>query len=216
MASARNNKRVPVVEILSEELETANKRLDYLGNGLSAIKVFAGTNAFRVYEATTGAIKTNAVGTLQGMVKSAKARTVFRVTSELGEKLEIVALLAGLAENLTKAGPEFEAVLTSKDSPALKAIRLQRLAEAVAARTAVGVVTSGVETIYDALKGWCMIGGLAGGRFGSAANKCVDVLEDANLLVKSTGAKLADYSAEANPTLNVFELVVSRRSEKKP
>jgi hypothetical protein len=215
-------KRLPVVEVLSKANEGINKPvpglnenpLDLVGNGMDAVKVFAGKNAFRIYNAATGEIGKNSIGTLQGMVKSADARAVFRVVGEVGEKFEIVAFLAGLADNLQKTSSEFEAVWQSNDSAVAKAANFNRLARAVAARTAIGIVTSGVGTIYDALKGWCMIGGLAGGKMELAAKQCVDVLEDAKLGVDKVGNELADLSAD--PTMYVIEIRLGQRTFLQP
>jgi len=223
MEAATKKNRVPVVEILSEATDKVNDPItsgvnenvvDLVGNGVSAVKVFVGKNAFRIYEATTGMIGKNSVGTLQGMVKSADGRMCFRVVSEVGEKFEIVAFLAGLAGNIKKAAPEFKAVWVSQDSPAVKAAHFSRLARAVGGRTVVGAVTAGVGTIYDALTGWCLIGGLAGGTFESTAQECVAVLKDAKLTVDKVGTEIADFTAD--PTMYIVEIKLGQRTVFQP
>jgi hypothetical protein len=196
--------RVPVVEILHEAKETIEK-----GESMNRlVKVYAGKNAFRIYQASRGVIGKNRIGNLQGMVKSAKARTIFQVTSEIGEKLEILSFLAVFAQNIADAGPEFEAIWDSKDSPARKYVHLTQLADKIGKRTATGMFTAGVSTIYDALKGWCLIGSLAGGAVGNAANQCVSVLQDADFRVKAAGKAIADFASEQNPVLNTIEIIV--------
>jgi len=222
MGTAAQTGRLPVVEIISRTTDRVNKPIegvnenvvDFAGNGLDAIKVFAGKKAFRVYGATTGVIGRNSVHNLQGMVKSADARAVFNIVSEVGEKIEIIAFLAGLADNINKSASEFEAVWMSTDPPIVKAAHFTRLARGVAARTAIGTVTAGVGTIYDALKGWCLIGGLAGGEFQSTANKCVDVLEDAKLLVDKVGTEIASF--DADPTMYIVEIKLGQRTAFQP
>jgi hypothetical protein len=209
--STKGTPPVPVVEILHRaETPTAlgNKFVEVTDNLNRAVNVYAGKNAFRIYQATTGEIGRNKLGTLQGMVKSARWKTVFRVTSEVGEKLEIIAFLASFAENITKAAPEFEAIATSNDSRASKCLHFTRLAHTIGARTAVGVFTSGVSTIYEVLKGWCLIGTLAGGNFGAASQQCVNILEDADFRVKAAGKTVADLAANSNPLLNVIEITL--------
>jgi hypothetical protein len=208
---AESTSRLPVVEILhraESPVGTGNKAVEVVDNLNRAVNVYAGKNAFRIYEAATGEIGKNSIGTLQGMVKSARWKTVFRVSSEVGEKVEIIAFLAAFAENVTKAGPEFEAIVSSNDSRARKCLHLTRLADAIGKRTAVGAFTSGVSTIYEVLKGWCLIGTLADGKFGAASARCVSVLDDADFRVKTAGKALADFSANSNPILNVIEITL--------
>lgn len=211
--------RLPVVEILHKAespVETGNKVIGFLDDSTKAVTVYAGKNAFRIYQASTGLIGENSIGNLQGMVKSARWRTVFRVSTEAGEKIEVIAFLASLAENITKAAPEFEAISKSNDSTAHKCVRLTRLADAIGQRTAMGVFTAGVSTIYEALKGWCLIGSLAGGKLGKASTQCVSVLESADFRVKTAGKAVADFATQSNPILNTIDIVLSTSSKRKP
>src|ERR1700693_1138927 len=145
--SATVHRQLPVVEILfsaQKPAKQAERSIGYVDDAITAVKVYAGTNAFRIYNATAGLGGTNAIGTLQGMVKSAKWRAVFRISSEAGEKIEVIAFLAALAVNITEAASEFEAVWVSKDSPVVKGGKFGHLAQRVGARTAMGVLAGGV------------------------------------------------------------------------
>lgn len=203
--------RLPVVEILHSTKHPTEKFEKNFGhvedlNGL--VEVYAGGKAFRIYEASTGMIGRNAIGTLQGMVKSAKWRTVFRITSDAGEKMEVLAFLAIFAKNIAESADEFEAIWQSKESHARKYFHFVRLADTIGKRTAAGVFTAGVSTIYDALKGWCMIGGLFGGSFGHASNQCVSMIEDADFRVKAVGKAIADWSSKSDPILNTIDIIL--------
>jgi hypothetical protein len=208
--SATVPRQSPVVEILSsaqKPARQAERSVGYVDDAITAVKVYAGTNAFRIYNAAAELAGTNAIGTLQGMVKSAKWRAVFRISSEASEKIEVIAFLAGLAVNITEAASEFEAVWVSKDSPVVKGGKFGRLAQRVGMRTAMGMITGGVSTIYEALEGWCMIAGLPGGKFQSASNQCVSVLREADFMVTATSKVIADLAADGT-IWNVIEIVL--------
>jgi hypothetical protein len=203
--------RLPVIEILHTAKHPTERFDENVGhvedlNGL--VKVYVGGKAFRIYEASTGMIGSNRIGTLQGMVKSAKWRTVFRITSDAGEKMEVLAFLAIFAKNVAESADEFEAIWESKESHARKYFHFVRLADTIGKRTAAGAFTAGVSTIYDALKGWCMIGGLFGGGLGLASNQCVSVIEDADFRVKAAGKAAADWSSKSDPMLNTIDIIL--------
>lgn len=135
MGRTTNDNRLPVIEILSTANDKINKPIssgvnetptDLAENAIDALKVLAGKAAFRIYDAGAGTIGRNAMGTLQGVVKSANGRMVFNVITEVGEKIEIIAFLAGLADNIEKTTAEFQAVWMSKDPSAVKAATSRR------------------------------------------------------------------------------------------
>ena len=209
--SAQTGRHLPVVEILhsaehpTEKVENNFGHAEHLNR---LVKVYSGEKAFRIYEASTGMIGKNRIGTLQGMVKSAKWRTVFRISSDAGEKMEVLAFLAIFAKNVAESADEFEDIWQSKESHARKYFHFVRLADTIGKRTAAGVFTAGVSTLYDALKGWCMIGGLVGGSFGQASNQCVSVIEDADFRVKAAGKAIADWSSKSDPILNTIDIIL--------
>ena len=171
LAASTHHITSPVVELLFDKyaiLKKGQEILDTVGTITGDVKTYAGKNAFRVYNIMTESIGKNSIGNMQGMVKSARWNTAFKIVAETSEKIELIALLAGFASNVAEARPEFDAICNSKDSEALKAVHLAELARAVANRTLIGVVTGGVHMMYQALKGWCMIGGSPNSR----AAKC--------------------------------------------
>jgi hypothetical protein len=210
------NRKLPAVEIVSSSQKSAKqveKVVGYADNAVHAVKVLAGIHAFRVYDATLDLIGRNKIGTFQGLVKSAKCRAVFEISSDMAEKSEVVAFIAGLAANLTEAVPEFEVIRMSKDPISIKGSKVVHLGQKIAARTAVGVITGGVTTIYESLQGWCMIAGLAGGKFQSASQQCVAVLQDANLKVTATGKAIADLSVDLDPRWYVVNLALRKATQ---
>src|SRR5258708_27441516 len=136
---SKTGRRFPVIEILHDAeapTKKGEKVVGFFDDMTGLVKVYAGQNAFRIYQASTGLIGKNAIGNLQGMVKSAKWRTGFNITSEAGEKLGVIAFLSVFAQNLAQAGPELDAIWTSKESPARKYLHLVRLADVIGKRTA--------------------------------------------------------------------------------
>ena len=209
--SGENDRRVPVVEFLHHAHEPAKKGKEFIegmGNVNKGVHVFAGKKAFRIYNLATDEVGLNKMGNLRGVVKSPGMRTLFKISSEVGERLEILAFLAAFAENVTESHAEFDKILASNESHARKAVHLARLADRIANRTVVGTFTAGVTTIYDALRGWCLIGTMAGGKIGDASAQCVKVLQDADFLVKTTGSSLADSAANNNVILNTIEITL--------
>src|SRR5579864_606941 len=203
--------RVPVIELLRHAHEPVKKGKDFIegsGDVNKGIHVFAGKKAFRIYNLATDEVGLNKLNNLRGVVKNARLRTVFNITSEVGERLEVLAFIAAFAENVTESHAEFDKILTSNESSARKAVHMARLADQIANRTLIGTFTAGVSTIYDALKGYCLMGTLAGGEVGNTSMQCVKVLEDADLRVKTAGKSLADLAAKNNTFLNTIEIVL--------
>ena len=203
--------RIPVIELLRHGHEPVKQGKEFIegaGNVNKGIHVFAGKKAFRIYNLATDEVGLNQVSNLRGVVKNARLRTVFNITSKVSERLEVLAFIAAFAENVTESHAEFDKILTSNESSARKAVHLARLADQIANRTLIGTFTAGVSTIYDALKGYCLMGTLAGGRVGDASMQCVKVLEDADLRVKTAGKSLADLAAKNNVFLNTVEIVL--------
>src|SRR5438067_2376941 len=99
----------PVVEIFFGD----NGVVETTGAVLGHVKTYAGKNAFRIYNALNESIGPNSIGTLQGMVKSARWKTVFNFATEWGERIEFLALFASFASNIAEARPEFDALLAS-------------------------------------------------------------------------------------------------------
>lgn len=203
--------RIPVIELLRHGHEPVKKGKEFIdgaGDVNKGIHVFAGKKAFRIYNLATDEVGLNKASNLRGVVKNARLRTVFNITSEVGERLEVLAFIAAFAENVTESHAEFDKILTSNESSARKAVHMARLADQIANRTLVGTFTAGVSTIYDALKGYCLMGTLAGGKVGNTSMQCVKVLEDADLRVKTAGQSLADLAAKNNVFLNTVEIVL--------
>lgn len=214
LAASPRHVTSPVVELLFDKysmLKNGQEILDTVGTIIGDVKTYAGKNAFRVYKMTES-IGKNSIGNMQGMVKSARWNTAFKIVAETSEKIQLIALLAGFATNVAEARPEFDAICNSKDSETLKAVHLAELARAVANRTAIGVVTGGVHMMYQALKGWCMIGGaVTQGLQNAGSNQCVKIVSDADLYVDSAGKWIADTAAKGDPTLRLIEIRLSNQ-----
>jgi hypothetical protein len=146
------------------------------------------------------------------MVKSARWRTAFDFATEGAETIEFVTLLASFASNIAAARPEFDAIGRLRESQALKAVQYLKLANAVAYRTAAGVITGGVHGMYQALVGWCMIGGaLADGLENATSNRCVQTINSADWLVQKVGRGIADAAANNSPGLTLIEIGIRKR-----
>jgi hypothetical protein len=207
----------PVIEFFADggalgEQSFSRQAWDAAGTIGGHIRVYTGKNAFRVYNGLTDTIGLNSIGTLQGKVKSAQWRAVFNFATETGEKIEFIAMLASFASNIAEVRGDFDDICNAKQSEAWKAAQFLQLTRKVAARTAMGTFTGGVHGLYQALMGWCMIGGaLTSGLQNAESNQCVQILRSADWLVTTTGKRLADIAAQNDPTLKVIEIMLRKR-----
>jgi hypothetical protein len=178
----------PVVEIAS----SIDHVVDWAGHLNEVVKIVAGNRAFRVYSELKGQFEMNTSGNLQGMVKSARWRLLFKYSSNVGKHLENMGTLAAFAANVAEMWDEFEAVAKSSDSVTLKGMRFAAAAGTAAERTLLGAVPAGTHLIYLSLQGWCQIAGLAGGKIEAGANECLSVLQSADAIVKNSFSAITD------------------------
>jgi hypothetical protein len=123
MMSQSHKERHPILEVIHRSEKTVSKvdqRLSQVDLGNTAIRAVAGTHAFRDYNWLTNVAATNAAGNLRGMVVSAKWRVAFRYSSQIGEYVENIGLLAGFAAGIAEAERELERLANSNEPAALK------------------------------------------------------------------------------------------------
>jgi len=210
----RSNKshRHPVVELIHSQSTTAeliDRRLGQADLGRTAIQAVAGGRAFRDYGALSNTIGVNRAGNLRGMVLSAKWRTVFTHTSEVGEYMENIGYLASLASGIMESAPKIEAILGSRDSAVMKGLQISAMASTIAQRALLGVVPAGAHLIYRSLEGWCMIAGLAGGPFQSGTTECIRTLRYADALVQTSFRAVTDTSNQSKTAWWVIDFFTS-------
>jgi len=126
-------------DVLIEFSETAHNYLDHAHGAAEYItrgaKLYYGHHAFRKYSWLKAAPGLNKVGNLRGMVLDKKARAIFDLTVETGEKLEKfgkVLTLAGWAIELAKSKNYIKQVL---DSPGDGADKSQKICAEVSMAT---------------------------------------------------------------------------------
>ena len=198
-----HNQPHPVLALVhrSEKyVATVDRGLGQVDLGNTAVRVVAGTHAFRDYNWLTNAAATNTSRNLRGMVVSAKWRTVFRFFSDESKYMKYmqnIGLLAGFAAGIAEASHEFERLAESKDPAVVKGARMAAIAGTAAQRALLGAVPAGTHMIYQSLQGWCMIAGLAGGKLESGANQCIATLKNADAFVESTFKAVTDTSNQA-------------------
>jgi hypothetical protein len=158
----------------------------------TVLKMAAGGKAFREYAAFADRIGLSRAGNLRGMVVSARWHTVFHYLGHSEEYLKNLGTLAAISAGLVEAAPKIEAIHRSTDSAALKGMRYSSVAGTIAQRVLAGSLTSGVHLIYRSLEGWCMIGGLAGGRAQSVASEGIKTLHHADTLVETFFKTITD------------------------
>jgi hypothetical protein len=204
----------PILEVVHRSegaVSQVDRGLSQVDLGNTAIRAIAGSRAFRDYNWLTGVARTSAAGDLRGMVVSAKWRVAFRYSSEVGEYMENIGLLAGFAAGIAEAESELERLANSNEPAALKGARIAAIAGTAAQRALLGAIPAGTHLIYKSLQGWCMMAGLPGGRFQSAANQCIATLRQADALVQSSFKAVTDTSNQSKALWLVIDTVLASR-----
>lgn len=196
--------------------ESADHRTSQAELGTKGIRAVTGTHAFRRYNWLAEAATSNSSGNLRGMVVSAKWRTAFRYTSEFGEHLEKLGLVAGFVAAIGEALPRLESIANSAESHALKGMRMTAIAGTAAERALLGIIPEGTHLIYRSLEGWCMVAGLAGGNIGSAAAECVTTLKRADTMVWSAYKTVVSTENQARAIWLLIDVVSALRADEKP
>lgn len=197
----------PVVKILGKTSE----QLDNAHHAVETFKAIAGTRAFREYDWLKDVAIANKSGNFRGMVVSARWKTLFDYSSEVGKVLENVGTFATFAANIAQMGHQFETIWTSRDPMAMKGLRFAVAAGTAAERTLAGRTVTGVHLIYKSLEGWCMIAGLAGGPLRSASDRCIDTLKNADALVHKTCSVLTDTNNQSKAIWWAIDMRFVRR-----
>jgi hypothetical protein len=109
------------------------------------VEILSVSVAFRRYNWLFQPLQ-NASGNMRGMVIDAKAGRVFAVSKAVGRKLQVLAVLLALAEESYIALEEYEDILASDESAAVKWGKLKLLELAIIARAGVNVIAGTVET----------------------------------------------------------------------
>lgn len=174
-----------------EIVDTTDRVVGSLSSAAGILKAISASEAFRKYNWIAGSPALNLSGDFRGMVISAKWRTVFNVSSKVGDVLGNLAVIAALAGNIVNARTEIEQILSSNASADIKAAKISDQVASVAIRTVAGVVPVGYEALSFSLQGYCQIGGLlSGGRFNAQA--CINNLKSSRAWINTTYQNVTD------------------------
>ena len=204
----------PIIEIIHAQqghAEKLDRRTAQADLGRRAIQAVIGGRAFRKYHALSETVGLNRAGNLRGMVVSAKMRTMFRYSSDVGEYMENLGYLTTFAAETAKSAPQIESILDSDDPKTLKGMKLAALSGTVAQRTLLGVVPAGAHLVYRSLEGWCMVAGLAGGNVQLAALEGIRTLHRADAYVTTAFEMITDTSNQSNVLWWVIDLLAHPR-----
>jgi len=204
----------PILEVIhrgEKAVSQVDHTLSQAEAGNAAIRAVAGSRAFRDYNWLTSVAATNTAGNLCGMVVSARWRVAFRYSSEVGDYMKNIGLLAGFAAGIAEAERELERLTNSSEPVALKGARIAAIAGTAAQRALLGAIPAGTHLIHKSLQGWGMMAGLAGGSFQSAANQCIATLRQADALVQSSFKAVTDTSNQSKAVWLVIDTVLAGR-----
>jgi hypothetical protein len=90
---------------------------------------------------------------------SARWRTVFNVSSKVGSVAGNIATFATLASNIYQARGRIEAIINSKDPPAVKQSKLSLEVSSLCFRTAGSPLTGGAHVLAMSIQGYLMLAG---------------------------------------------------------
>jgi len=144
------------------------------------------------------------------MVLSAKLRTVFRYSSDLGDFLGAVGFFAEFVAGLAEKAPELEGVGRSSNSMSLVGLHLAAIAGTAAERALLGIIPVGTHAIYRLLEGSCAMAVSAIPDLQSAATQCIDTLKRADVLVQSSYKIVTDTQNQARAFWWVVDTVLHR------
>jgi hypothetical protein len=202
----------PTVEIVATCGEKVDKFTDNFDLANRSFRAIAGSHAFYKYDWIRALPTTNASGNLRGMVISARWRTVFNFSSEVvGKYAEGIGTLASVATDIAKDGWRFESIWKSQDSPFLKGMQFASLVGTMANHALLGIVPTGASAIYTSLEGYCRVMGLAGGQFQSAADQCINTLNQADAYVQTSYKYVTDNSNLSRNTAWLINLRFTSR-----
>jgi hypothetical protein len=206
----------PVIEFLHGQHKTAEEldhRWTQVELGIHGLRAVIGGRAFRSFHPLSGTFELNKAGNLRGIVVSARWRTLFRHTSDVGEYRTNVGYLATLVSGIAESAPKIESIVNSPNSPTLKGMEIAATASTIAQRALLGAVPEGAHLIYRSLEGWCMIAGLVGGKADSVASHCLSTLHNADTLVQTTFKTITDANNQAKAVWSVIDFVTSVRKQ---
>jgi hypothetical protein len=210
--AVRSNHSYPMIELVHSHERTAENvshRTDQAVLGKIGLQTVMAGRAFREYHALSQRIGLNRAGNLRGMVVSARWRTLFRYTSEVGEHLDNLGYLAALASGIATSAPKFESIVASSDSAALKGLKIAATTSTIAQRALLGVVPAGAHMIYRSLEGWCMIGGLVGGSARPDASPAVRAIQGADAWVQTKFQMITDTDNQSRAFWWLVDLVAA-------
>ena len=145
-------------DILIEFAEKIHDHLDEIHGEVGYInktaKLYYGHHAFREYYWLKGLAGHNKAGNLRGMVLDKRARGLFNLTVEIGEKLEKVdrvLLIAGWAIELSKSKNYIKQVLDSPTDPATKMQKVCAEVSMATIRALTGVIPAGTHAVASTL-----------------------------------------------------------------
>jgi hypothetical protein len=144
-----------IVEVLEKATEAG-------AGWLKAIKVIAGSEAYRKYNWLLNRPGRNVAGNFRGMVVSGRWAAVFHFSEDLLKPVERFAVLGALVANILQAGPHIHAILSSPEEWPAKGARLAAEVSSISSRTALGFVPASAHIIAWSLGGYLEGADLAG------------------------------------------------------
>jgi len=156
------------------------------------VKAISAGRAFREYNWLLGQPVLNASGNFRGMVVSKTWKSVFQVSSDYGDIIGNIAVVAGLAANIVESSDRVNKILASNDPGNLKAAQLSTLVSSVVVRTLTGVVPAGTHILATSLEGYCQLAGLVSGGNFRQPQQCVDKLKSLDAFVTTEYNRVTD------------------------
>ena len=161
-------------------------------NGNTALKAIAASEAFRKYDWLTSMPITNDAGDFRGMVISGRWGAVFNFSSEVGDVVGNIAILASFATNLVQASSQIDTIWHSNDTWETKGARISTQVSSAAIRTLGGVIPGGTHLLALSLQGYCGMADLATQQSLMAPKQCIQKLQSMDTWVRSTFDKVTD------------------------
>jgi hypothetical protein len=163
-----------------------------IDSGGKVLKAISASEAFRSYNWIKNVPTTNAAGNFRGMVISARWKTVFDFTSDVGETIGNIATLAGFAASLAEASSQIESILKSNNDWATKGAMISTQVSSAAVRTVGGIMPGGTHVLALSLQGYCGMADLATRQSLTGPKQCVQKLQSMDAWVRSTFNTVTD------------------------
>jgi hypothetical protein len=132
----------------------------------------------------------NKSGNLRGMVINARARSIYGLTTNIGDRLtryESALFLASVAIEFAHEGHKAVAVWNGEENASQKAAHLSLIGSMAIFRAVTGVVPQATHLLAKSIEGYLMIGDFAsGGRLHQGATHAIESLNMIDKVVTTT------------------------------